>query len=72
MLRNIVVPCEDNPLPSREVEVDEFIYHYTASEKPHIQVSGSLPSHSYPPSKFIGLNANRPALVGQILLAKSS
>lgn len=37
ILRNIVVPCEENPLPAREVEVDEFTYHYTASEKPHIQ-----------------------------------
>ena len=37
MLRNIVVPCELNPLPAREVEVDEFQVHYTANEKPHIQ-----------------------------------
>ena len=36
ILRNLVMPCEENPLPSREVEIDEFTYQYTASEKPHI------------------------------------
>lgn len=24
ILRNLVVPCEDNPLPPAEVEIDEF------------------------------------------------
>lgn len=33
----MVVPCEENPLPVEEVEIDEFQFHYTASEKPHIQ-----------------------------------
>ena len=33
----MVVPCEENPLPVSEVEIDEFQFHYTASEKPHIQ-----------------------------------
>lgn len=47
ILRNLVVPCEENPLPSREVEVDEFTYHYTASEKPHIQVSCREAWHKY-------------------------
>lgn len=37
VLRNMVVPCEENPLPVGEVEIDEFQFHYTASEKPHIQ-----------------------------------
>ena len=33
----MVVPCEENPLPVEEVEIDEFQFHYTSSEKPHIQ-----------------------------------
>ncbi len=33
----MVVPCEENPLPVEEVEIDEFQFHYTTSEKPHIQ-----------------------------------
>ena len=37
VLRNMVVPCEENPLPVEEVEIDEFQFHYTTSEKPHIQ-----------------------------------
>ncbi|KAK9814251.1 hypothetical protein WJX72_002986 [[Myrmecia] bisecta] len=37
ILRNVVVPCEENPLPPSEVEIDEFQFHYTANEKPHIQ-----------------------------------
>jgi len=37
ILRNLVVPCEENPLPVSELEIDEFQFHYTASERPHIQ-----------------------------------
>ncbi len=33
----MVVPCEENPLPVEEVEIDEFQFHYTTNEKPHIQ-----------------------------------
>lgn len=47
ILRNIVVPCEENPLPTREVEVDEFIFNYTASEKPHIQVASASENFGY-------------------------
>jgi len=32
-----VVPCELNPLPVREVEIDEFDVRYTANEKMNIQ-----------------------------------
>lgn len=37
ILKNIVVPCELNPLPVREVEIDEFDVRYTANEKMNIQ-----------------------------------
>lgn len=37
VIRNIVTPCLIDPLPQREIEVDEFTFHYTVSEKPHIQ-----------------------------------
>ena len=37
MLKNLVVPCEMNPLPVHEVEIDEFGVRYTANEKMHIQ-----------------------------------
>jgi uncharacterized Rmd1/YagE family protein len=37
VLKHLVVPCEVNPLPIREVEVDEFDVRYTANEKMHIQ-----------------------------------
>ncbi len=36
-MKNIVVPCELNPLPVREVEIDEFDVRYTANEKMNIQ-----------------------------------
>ncbi len=32
MLKNLVVPCEVDPLPVREVEIDEFDVKYTANE----------------------------------------
>ena len=32
-----MVPCELNPLPVREVEIDEFDVRYTANEKMNIQ-----------------------------------
>lgn len=37
VLKNLVVPCEINPLPVHEVEIDEFGVRYTANEKMHIQ-----------------------------------
>lgn len=37
MLKHLVVQCEVNPLPIREVEIDEFDVRYTANEKMHIQ-----------------------------------
>jgi uncharacterized Rmd1/YagE family protein len=36
VLRDIVVPSQEYPLPPKDVEVDEFQYHYTASERPNI------------------------------------
>ena len=33
----MVFPYQENPLPSFESEKDEFQFHYTASERPHIQ-----------------------------------
>jgi hypothetical protein len=32
VLKNLVVPCEVDPLPVREVEIDEFDVKYTANE----------------------------------------
>lgn len=32
ILRNLVVPCEENPLPVSELEIDEFQFHYTGAE----------------------------------------
>lgn len=37
VLRNLVAPYQENSLPSFETERDEFQFHYTASERPHIQ-----------------------------------
>ncbi|KAK9839104.1 hypothetical protein WJX74_009646 [Apatococcus lobatus] len=37
VLRNVVVPNEENPLPPSEVEIDEFKFNYVANERPHIQ-----------------------------------
>jgi hypothetical protein len=31
ILRNLVVPCEENPLPVSELEIDEFQFHYTGA-----------------------------------------
>lgn len=36
VVRSVVGPVLVDPLPSNEVEVDEFSFHYTASEKPNI------------------------------------
>ena len=37
VIKNLVTPALVDPLPMNEVEKDEFSFHYTASEKPHIQ-----------------------------------
>ena len=37
VVRGLAGPCLVDALPAGEVEVDEFSYHYTLSEKPHIQ-----------------------------------
>ncbi|PSC74837.1 Sporulation RMD1 [Micractinium conductrix] len=37
VMRMLAGPCLVDALPSSEVEVDEFQFHYTISEKPHIQ-----------------------------------
>jgi len=37
VVRDLVSPALVDPLPDGEVEVDEFSFHYTVSEKPHIQ-----------------------------------
>jgi uncharacterized Rmd1/YagE family protein len=47
VLRNIVVPCEENPLPSREVEVDEFQFQYSATERPNISNDTITISHHF-------------------------
>ena len=58
VLRNMVVPCEENPLPVEEVEIDEFQFHYTTSEKPHIQnvrraaMTGAVPDDSWTGGRY--------------------
>jgi len=37
VVRGLVAPALVDPLDASEVEVDEFNFHYTLSEKPHIQ-----------------------------------
>uniref|UniRef100_A0A6U0V7E2 DUF155 domain-containing protein n=1 Tax=Polytomella parva TaxID=51329 RepID=A0A6U0V7E2_9CHLO len=37
IVRGIAVQCMNQPLPDREIEVDEFQYNYTAFEKSHVQ-----------------------------------
>lgn len=37
VIRSLAGPALVDPLPPREVEVDEFRFHYTMHEKPHIQ-----------------------------------
>ena len=37
VMRSLVAPCLVDALPASEVEVDEFQFHYSLSEKPHIQ-----------------------------------
>lgn len=56
VLRNMVVPCEENPLPVDEVEIDEFQFHYTASEKPHIQNDTITINHSFANDHLIKLS----------------
>eukprot|EP00890_Picochlorum_soloecismus_P004186 jgi/Picsp_1/4769/NSC_02137-R1_protein len=37
LLQQLVQPALIDPLPMLEVEVDEFVFHYTVSERAHIQ-----------------------------------
>ena len=37
VMRSLVAPCLVDALPASEVEVDEFQFHYSLNEKPHIQ-----------------------------------
>jgi hypothetical protein len=36
ILRNLVVPCEENPLPVSELEIDEFQFHYTGMQTANV------------------------------------
>jgi uncharacterized Rmd1/YagE family protein len=56
VLRNLVVPCEENPLPPRDVEVDEFQFHYTASEKPNISNDTITINHRFAHDHLIKLS----------------
>ncbi|KAK9822191.1 hypothetical protein WJX81_000989 [Elliptochloris bilobata] len=56
VLRNLVVPCMLDPLPGREVEVDEFQVHYTANEKPHIQNDTITINHRFVGDHLIKLS----------------
>lgn len=37
IIRNVIAVCQRDPLPVKEVEVDEFEYNYSILEPPHIQ-----------------------------------
>ncbi|KAL6757794.1 hypothetical protein V8C86DRAFT_2613487 [Haematococcus lacustris] len=37
IVRGIARQCQQQPLPDRDVETDEFQYNYTTAEKPHVQ-----------------------------------
>lgn len=56
VLRNIVVPCEENPLPPKDVEVDEFQFHYTASERPNISNDTITINHRFSQDHLIKLS----------------
>eukprot|EP00884_Botryococcus_braunii_P016721 jgi/Botrbrau1/3732/Bobra.0363s0017.2 len=56
VLRNVVVPCQENPLPPRDVEVDEFQFHYTASERPNISNDTITINHRFAQDHLIKLS----------------
>ncbi len=56
ILRNLVVPCEENPLPVSELEIDEFQFHYTTSERPHIQNDTITINHRFANDHIIKLS----------------
>ena len=45
ILRNLVVPCEENPLPVSELEIDEFQFHYTGARPRRLACSSVNPLH---------------------------
>lgn len=51
-----MVPCEENPLPVSELEIDEFQFHYTASERPHIQNDTITINHRFANDHIIKLS----------------
>jgi uncharacterized Rmd1/YagE family protein len=61
VLRVLVAPAEVDPLPSADVEVDEFSFHYTATEKPHIQ------NDTFTSEPFVSFSLNRFCCVGAFL-----
>ena len=51
-----MVPCEENPLPVSELEIDEFQFHYTTSERPHIQNDTITINHRFANDHIIKLS----------------
>ncbi|KAK9796644.1 hypothetical protein WJX73_007435 [Symbiochloris irregularis] len=56
VLRSLVLPYQENPLPSFETERDEFQFHYTANERPHIQNDTITIHHRFSSDHLIKLS----------------
>lgn len=55
VIRSLAGPALVDPLSPQEVEVDEFTFHYTANERPHIQ-NDTFTSMSVELSLFVSLD----------------
>ena len=56
MLKTIVRPFQHSTLEHRELEVDEFQFHYTNSERPHIQNDTITINHRFTHDHLIKLS----------------
>ena len=56
MLRALVKPFQHSTLEHRELENDEFQFHYTASERPHIQNDTITINHRFAHDHLIKLS----------------
>lgn len=56
MLKSLVKPFQHGTLENRELENDEFQFHYTASERPHIQNDTITINHRFAHDHLIKLS----------------
>lgn len=68
LLENIVKPAAVDPLDDLQVEVDEFLFHYTMSEKPHIQNDTFTINYRYAGDHLVKLSVSH-ALAQSIKLS---